>query len=76
MFGRYSYALYLIHPAIIVLLRRSPMRPDRFQSWRQSHLPGQFLFYIVTVSTALALALFSWHLLEKHFLKFKHLFPY
>jgi peptidoglycan/LPS O-acetylase OafA/YrhL len=41
-----------------------------------SPLQGQVLFIAFGVSLTLGLALLSWHLWEKQFLKLKRLFPY
>lgn len=72
--GKYSYALYVLHPLL------EPLRVWAFVSLGLTALrrwPN--LAFIVYVCFALVLstvaAMASWHLLEKHFLKLKRLFP-
>jgi peptidoglycan/LPS O-acetylase OafA/YrhL len=72
-FGRYSYGLYVFHHPLLFL------KPDRFllESWPQiygSWLPVHFLFMLAATAASLALAVPSWHLYEKHFLKRKYVF--
>jgi peptidoglycan/LPS O-acetylase OafA/YrhL len=74
-FGKYSYALYLLHLPIRALVRDHVYGPDQFASVLGSDLPGQLLFYGVSTAAALLTAWCSWHLLEKHFLRLKTLFP-
>ena len=75
-FGRYSYAAYLLQPMVVVFMRRSFIRPERFPAIAHSHIPSQLLFYAVGFSASMGLAVLSWHLWEKHFLRLKALFPY
>jgi len=75
-FGRYSYAAYLLQPMVVVFMRRSFIRPERFPAIAHSHIPAQLLFYAVGFSASMGLAVLSWHLWEKHFLRLKALFPY
>jgi peptidoglycan/LPS O-acetylase OafA/YrhL len=76
MFGRYSYALYLLHiPAQVFVERRwfqpSPPIPPMFGS----EIPVQIAFFAAATAASLALAWASWHLVEKRFLALKRFFP-
>jgi peptidoglycan/LPS O-acetylase OafA/YrhL len=69
-FGRYSYGLYVFHHPLLFL------KPENFllEKWPQvygSGLPVHLLFILAATGASLALALPSWHLYEKHFLKHK-----
>jgi peptidoglycan/LPS O-acetylase OafA/YrhL len=74
-FGRYSYALYLFHLPIATLLHDHGLAPARFPTLAGSELPGQLIFYLIATAIALAAAMASWNLFERHFLKLKRLFP-
>ena len=72
-FGVYSYAIYVFHAPIsgyqnAVLLRIAATVPSQFHIflWAASKLVGVVLSY--------GIALLSWHLIEKHFLKAKRRF--
>ena len=73
--GKYSYALYLFHMAIHRLVREYVYGPDDFHTLWGSRLPGQVVFYFICTSLSFVAALGSWHLIERHFLKLKALFP-
>lgn len=67
--GRYSYAMYVFHFPILVLLGASFRNIFAFAG------PAMPLFYaIAAVITSYIAGLLSYHLLEKHFLRFKQLF--
>jgi peptidoglycan/LPS O-acetylase OafA/YrhL len=75
--GKYSYGLYLIHIPIRDLVRvwlgpRAGLPPIA----GGSQLPAQIALYLGGIGVSVVLALASWHLYEKHFLKLKVLFPY
>ncbi|HMB95887.1 MAG TPA: acyltransferase [Tepidisphaeraceae bacterium] len=73
--GRYSYAIYLVHLPVRTIVRDFVYPQDRFASAFGSALPGQFIFFVLCASLSILLALMSWHLLEKHFLRLKRYFP-
>lgn len=75
VFGRFSYALYLVHLPLRAALRDKLYGPTKYLQVAGSPLLGQLLFYALTVPVSLAVAWASWHLFEKHFLKLKRLFP-
>jgi peptidoglycan/LPS O-acetylase OafA/YrhL len=73
-FGRYSYALYLLHLPVRTLVREV-YPPGRFFHVFGSRLAALLVFYAITTAISLALAWASWHLLEKRFLALKRRFP-
>jgi len=74
-FGRYSYAIYIVHTAVLAGMNH--YRPfallPRIGS---SALPAQTLWLIAYVGLSTGVAMASWHLVEKHFLRLKRFFPY
>lgn len=74
-FGKYSYALYLIHLPARRVVRDNFFGPDDFPSLLGSSLPAQMLFYGLGAGLALAVAYVSWHLYEKPLLSLKRYFP-
>jgi peptidoglycan/LPS O-acetylase OafA/YrhL len=73
-FGRYSYAIYLIHVPLGRVLEKVIFSSGPFAG--QLFLVGLLLFLLVGTATSWLLGLVSWHLFEKHFLKLKRWFPY
>jgi peptidoglycan/LPS O-acetylase OafA/YrhL len=76
LFGRYSYALYVFHHPLLVLLKPHASALNELPQLLGSRLPGQILFTAVGTAVLLGMASMSWHLYEKQFLKLKRLFPY
>ena len=74
-FGQYSYALYLLHLPVVILLRTHGFHPRQLPTLFGSQLPGQFLFYAAATTLSLTAAYASWHLFEKQLLKLKSRFP-
>jgi peptidoglycan/LPS O-acetylase OafA/YrhL len=73
--GKYSYALYILHPLLIgaILGHDSYQRLGRaFHSGVLGVLAQILLSFAIAVSAAWV----SWHLYEKHFLKLKRFFEY
>lgn len=73
--GKYSYAMYVIQNPLIPLVALLPVTATLMESvgGRQSVLAQ--LAYATSMSfLTFLLALASWHMLEKHFLKWKRLF--
>jgi peptidoglycan/LPS O-acetylase OafA/YrhL len=67
--GKYSYAIYVLHPVVSYLLKR----------WAFAHLSGLtcVLFMLVLgLPISYLLGYSSWHLFEKHFLHLRDLFRY
>ncbi len=75
--GKYSYALYVLHAPICLWVGAHMPSPSFLE-----HLPPEWSFahslYIIIIQFTLSIlaAVISWHVLEKHFLKFKKYFPY
>jgi peptidoglycan/LPS O-acetylase OafA/YrhL len=74
-FGRYSYGLYVVHAPLITLARMAGVSPDRFAGTRWE-LPGLLGYVALMAAASILIALASWHLYEKHFLKLKARFTY
>lgn len=75
-FGRYSYALYLVHWPVATLLSRNTGLADAAPVVNGSHIPGALLFMAVAGSGCFAGAWLSWRLFESQVLKLKRFFPY
>jgi peptidoglycan/LPS O-acetylase OafA/YrhL len=77
-FGKYSYALYIFHPLLLWFNPNSWLKlnfrglPTLFGS----QLPAYLLWLVLTIGLTVAVALVSWHVWEKQFLKLKRFFPY
>lgn len=86
MFGKYSYAMYLFHVPVLTAVERWLYAPTTtnghnpllgtFWMIGSSQLPGQMVFYAISITLTVVVAMISWHVYEKHFLKLKKLFPY
>lgn len=74
-FGRYSYGLYVVHVPVIALGRLAGLTPDAFAGTR-GELPALLGYVVLMGGASLAVALASWHLYEKRFLKLKSRFAY
>ncbi|MEO5904882.1 MAG: acyltransferase [Gemmatimonadaceae bacterium] len=74
-YGRYSYALYVVHVPIMTVLWHFGVTPDNL-SVGGSDLVGEVLYVAAIAPVATLVAVTSWHLLEKHFLKLKRNFEY
>lgn len=73
-FGKYSYALYLIHLPVMRAVREyvfDPLAYERTAPWS-----AQLLFYGLAAAPAFALAWLSWRLLESPILRLKTRFSY
>jgi len=70
-FGKYSYAMYLVHVPVAAGVRELFYGPNDFPSLVGSRIPGQILFYLLTTTLIFTLAFVSWHLCEKHFLRLR-----
>jgi len=74
-FGKYSYALYLLHPAILRATAGSLRwygHPQAFGG--QETVLMQIVFICFSSGGSIAAALICWHLLEKPFLRLKDRF--
>ncbi len=70
-FGKYSYAIYLLHLPIRAALRDMLFRSPRVTAALGDGLLWQFVFYLVSGAAALCAALISWNLLERPCLQLK-----
>lgn len=86
-FGKYSYAIYLVHMPVRAVIRDLIYGPNfngsRFGDAKisffkigESELLGQLLFFIPAFAACWVAGWLSWNLFEKHFLKLKKHFPY
>lgn len=76
-FGKYSYAMYVFQNPVMFLFEETGFHPAAtLPPLVGSHLPGSLVQLAAGIGLTTALALASWHLYEKHFLKLKRLFPY
>ncbi|HEX7185058.1 MAG TPA: acyltransferase [Thermoanaerobaculia bacterium] len=75
VFGRYSYALYVLHHPLLFLKPEGLSASALPRLWG-SQLPGRLLFIAAATGVCLGLAWLSWHLLERRFLELKNRFPY
>lgn len=69
-FGKYSYCLYVVHPFVQELAARH-FRDDMLPRVHGSILLGRGVFVVLCTVASVAVALASWHLYEKHWLKLK-----
>jgi peptidoglycan/LPS O-acetylase OafA/YrhL len=72
--GRYSYALYVVHQPLILLLLHTTMF-QRPVDAGASRMPMYGELLVATAALSVSLALVSWHGLEKHFLRMKERLP-
>ena len=75
LLGKYSYAIYVFHFPLAPVLERMGLTIQSFPTIAGSPLPGAIAFTIIGSSISLLIALLSWHLYEKHFLRLKRFFP-
>ena len=75
-FGRYSYAIYMFHVPIYILLAERRIAGEALPRVAGYQFPRAILFFLALTAAATAAALLSWHLWEKHFLKLKDRFTY
>jgi peptidoglycan/LPS O-acetylase OafA/YrhL len=73
-FGRYSYALYVFHNPLLWF--RPVFSLAFIPTVFGSQLPAYLLWLAISIGATVAVAVVSWHLLEKPFLKMKKFFPY
>jgi peptidoglycan/LPS O-acetylase OafA/YrhL len=74
-FGRYSYGLYVFHHPIL-FLKPGLLPLDWIPVFEGSMLLKLGVYIMSATAVSLVLALISWHLYEKQFLRLKRFFPY
>jgi peptidoglycan/LPS O-acetylase OafA/YrhL len=72
-FGKYSYCLYVAHQPLIQMLAKAVLTGDRMTALLHNRIAGIASVYAIAFAVTIAVALASWHLVEKHFLKLKDL---
>jgi peptidoglycan/LPS O-acetylase OafA/YrhL len=75
-FGKYSYALYLIHLPVMRLVHAYVFNPEDYLTLGIAPWNAQILFYAAATAPAFALAWLSWRFFEAPILKLKARFPY
>jgi peptidoglycan/LPS O-acetylase OafA/YrhL len=73
--GRYSYAMYIWHGAVITLLARTSSFGGVKIGWASS-LPSYALFVTLVILATIGTSLLSWSIIERPFLHMKRLVPY
>ena len=74
-FGRYSYAIYIVHTAVLAGMNH--YRPFALLPIIGGFaLPAQAVWAFAYVGVSTGVAILSWHFVEKHFLRLKKFFPY
>jgi len=68
-FGKYSYALYVVHLPVVILLM---VPPGGY--FGVSGTATYLIYFVVMVGLSFAVALARWHLIELPFLKLKREF--
>jgi peptidoglycan/LPS O-acetylase OafA/YrhL len=73
-FGRYSYGIYALHaPAMALLIDNKPLCAFVTKGVRSQTL-GSWILEVLTIAMSVGVAVLSWHLYEKQFLKLKRFF--
>jgi peptidoglycan/LPS O-acetylase OafA/YrhL len=72
--GKYSYGMYVFANLLIPLLA-GLVTAGGLAALLGSNLAGQLAYLTILSGATAAVAIASWHLYEKHFLKLKTLFP-
>jgi peptidoglycan/LPS O-acetylase OafA/YrhL len=73
-FGKYSYGMYVLHLPVVVAFEGLGFSVGVFRRVGNSDVPGAIAFTLIALATTTALALVSWNLYEKQFLKLKERF--
>ncbi len=72
-FGKYSYAMYVFQPLLIPLLA-GWWSVESLSAQLGSPLAAQLAYLVLMFAATTAAAVLSWHLYEKHFLRWKRYF--
>lgn len=76
IFGKYSYACYLFHmPVMILLAEHIPALNPARHPFHNLYAPALIVFYVASFAATLGVSIVSWNVLEKHCLKLKKFFP-
>ena len=71
-FGKYSYALYLVHQPMILALRETSLAPRRMMSWRGGALGADLTFLALALTASVGVAWLSWRYWEEPFLRLRN----
>jgi peptidoglycan/LPS O-acetylase OafA/YrhL len=74
MLGKYSYALYIFHQPIMILMRDRGLSVALLPTLGGSSLPGLLLFSAIACGLTMLCALLSWRLIEHPCLRLKRHF--
>ncbi len=72
-FGKYSYCLYVCHLPVIVIFAKAGLNADHLATLLHSRVLSVLTVDGVAGAVSITIALASWHLYEKQWLKLKHL---
>lgn len=72
-FGKYSYCLYICHQPLIILMAKIGLRSDKLTGILGSKVLAIVAVNGIAFAVAIVIALASWNLFEKHWLKLKDL---
>ena len=75
VFGRYSYAIYMLHPALLRVATKVGAAPSP-AALAAHPFAWLLVFPGAMMAVSLAAGVTSWHAFEKHFLRLKHHFEY
>jgi peptidoglycan/LPS O-acetylase OafA/YrhL len=75
-FGKYSYALYVVHPIVAQTIARRIAEHYDVPLVFGSQIPLAIAIGLGAGAASFGVAWLSWHLLERHFLALKRFFPY
>ncbi|HUQ47288.1 MAG TPA: acyltransferase [Gemmatimonadaceae bacterium] len=73
--GKYSYAMYVFHLPLVIVLEMAGLHMKTFSGGEPPGILAALAYSAVMSVATFLVALASWHLYEKHFLKLKRLFP-
>lgn len=74
--GRWSYAIYVLHPIVMVILIKRGWRPTAGDVGQWWYIPGVLGFTVVAGAISIALGAMSWSMLESRALALKDRVPY
>ncbi len=74
--GKYSYAMYVVHVLVALVLARLAILHELTPTLASHHLPLNVAFSAVATATTFGIAWLSWQLIEQPLLRLKAFFPY
>jgi peptidoglycan/LPS O-acetylase OafA/YrhL len=73
--GKYSYAMYVFHLPLVIVLEIAGLHMRTLSGGRPPGILAALGYSVLMSIATFLVAVASWHLYEKHFLKLKRLFP-